>query len=50
MKKLDLNAISEEVLDECFASEEVNVLEALDSVEEEEHDGHKFEKPKQVSA
>ncbi len=47
MKKLDLNAISEEVLDECFASEEVNVLEALDSVEEEEeHDGHKFEKPK----
>ncbi|WOL22956.1 hypothetical protein [Escherichia phage vB_EcoM_JNE01] len=44
MKKLDLNAIADEVLDECFASEEVNVLEAIDAVEEE-HDDHKFEKP-----
>lgn len=30
MKKLDLNAISDEVLDECFANEEVNPLDAIE--------------------
>jgi RNA polymerase sigma factor (sigma-70 family) len=33
VKKLDLNAISEEVLDECFASEEVNPLDAIEPAE-----------------
>ncbi|UTS53516.1 sigma-70 family RNA polymerase sigma factor [Escherichia phage UE-S1] len=36
MKKLDLNAIADEVLDECFSNEEVNTLDALDSVQDED--------------
>lgn len=50
MKKLDLNAISEEVLDECFANEEVNPLEAIEPSEIIEDDiPHKVRSKSNIS-
>ncbi|AIT14057.1 TPA: sigma-70 family RNA polymerase sigma factor [Escherichia coli] len=43
MKKLDLNTIAEEVLDECFSNEEVNTLEALDFVEDKDENEGKVQ-------
>ncbi|EMR6006033.1 hypothetical protein WJW27_002739 [Escherichia coli] len=37
MKKLDLNTIADEVLDECFGNEEVNTLDALEPVQEKDN-------------